>query len=410
MGERFARKTASRLGHLAETLKRRIGLGLLTAYGVGIMVGAGIYVLVGAVAGSAGVWAPVAFLLAGLVALPSALSYAELSARMPEAAGEAAFIQAGFGQRWLAVLVGLSIVVAGAISGGAVLRGGVGYLSAIIDIAPVYLIIGIGCVLTLVALVGVLESLAFAAVFTLIEVAGLGMVSWAGFTAEPVADWINPGAPNWIGIGAAVALCFFAFIGFEDLENMAEEVRDPERIMPRGILLSLAITAVLYALVSFAAVRSVPGADLANSERPLALVWEAGRGTGAGFLSAIAVAAAVNGVLAQIVMAARVLFGLGRRSARLAIFTVASPRFGTPVLATVLIGLCVIIAALALPVAALAKITSAVLLAVFLLVNISLILLKRRLPDAPFCIPVWVPWAGLLAAILALAASAGEFA
>lgn len=393
---------------MAVTLKRRIGLGLLTSYGVGVMVGAGIYVLIGAVAGAAGVWAPLAFLLAGLVALPSALSYAELSSRMPEAAGEAAFVEAGFGHRWLAVLVGLAIVVAGTISAAAVLRGGVGYLSAIVPISPPVLIVAIGVVLAAVAIVGVLESLMFAAIFTVIEVLGLLAVTWAGFSAPPVSEWAAGAPPNWAGVTAAVAICFFAFIGFEDLENMAEEVIDPTRVMPRAILLSLTITALLYALVSFAAVRSVSPEDLSNSARPLALVWQAGRGGTADFLSAIAVAAAINGVLAQLVMAARVLFGLGRRSPVLAGFTASHPRFGTPVRATVLIAVIVILCALALPVAALATATSAVLLGVFFLVNMSLIALKRRVPEAPFRIPVWVPWFGLIAALAALVTAFGE--
>jgi len=239
-------------------------------------------------------------------------------------------------------------------------------------------------------------------------VIGLLLVSWAGLTAEPVAEFTTGIAPEWAGIAAAIAICFFAFIGFEDLENMAEEVRDPTRTMPRAILTSLAITAFLYAIVSFAAVRSVPRDVLAESTRPLVLVWEAGSGRSSQFLSAIAVAAAVNGVLAQIVMAARVLFGLGRRTAFLAPFTHAHPRFGTPVLATVLIGGTVIIAALALPVESLAVATSAVLLGVFLLVNMSLIALKRKIPDAPFRIPTWVPWAGLLAAIAALVTAFGD--
>ena len=395
---------------MTESLKRRIGLGLLTAYGVGVMVGAGIYVLVGVVAGSAGVWAPLAFLLAGLVALPSALSYAELSARMPVAAGEAVFVEAGFQSRPMAVLVGLAIVVAGTVSAAAVLRGGVGYLTGILDVSAPGAIIAIGLALCAVAMIGVLESLAFAALFTVIETLGLLMVAWAGFVAPPVAEWSAPPPPEFAGIAGAVALCFFAFIGFEDLENMAEEVRDPTRTMPRGIMLSLAITAVLYALVSLAAVRAVPVAELAASKQPLALVWQAGKGGGAAFLSAIAVVAALNGVLAQIVMAARVLFGLGRQFAPLAMFTHAHPRFGTPLRATALVGLAVIAGALALPVESLARTTSAVLLGVFLLVNVALILLKRREPEAPFRVPVWVPWAGLIAAIAALAATAGDFA
>ncbi|KAJ55752.1 amino acid permease [Actibacterium mucosum KCTC 23349] len=391
----------------SDHLKRRIGLPLLTAYGVGVMVGAGIYVLVGVVAGSAGVWAPLAFLLAGIVALPSALSYAELSARMPVAAGEAVFVEAGFQSRPMAVIVGLAVVVAGTISAAAVLRGGVGYLTGILDVPAPWAMIAIGVLLTAVAVVGVLESLAFAAVFTAIEVIGLVMVSWAGFTAPPVAEWITPPAPEFAGIAGAVALCFFAFIGFEDLENMAEEVRDPTRVMPRGILLALIITAVLYALVSLAAVRAVPADQLGQSGQPLALVWQAGQGGSAAFLSAIAVAAAVNGVLAQIVMAARVLFGLGRQFSPLAGFTTAHPRFGTPVRATILVGAAVILGALALPVEDLARATSAVLLAVFFLVNVALILLKRRAPQAPFRVPTWVPWLGVVAAATALTLAFG---
>ena len=120
---------------MSGALRRRVPLWLLTAYGVGVMVGAGIYVLVGAVAGQAGVYAPLAFLIAGLVALPSALSYAELASRMPEAAGEAAFVEAGFQNRAIAIIVGLAIVVAAVVSAAAVLKGGVGYLVTLVPVA-----------------------------------------------------------------------------------------------------------------------------------------------------------------------------------------------------------------------------------------------------------------------------------
>ena len=390
------------------TLKRRIGLGLLTAYGVGVIVGAGIYVVVGAVAGAAGIWAPLAFLLAGLVALPSALSYAEFSARLPEAAGEAAYVEAGFQRRWLAIVIGLAIVVAGMISAATVLRGGIGYLLVIWPVGRVALTIGLGLTLTAVAVIGVLESMALVAIFTLIEVGGLILVIWAGFSVPAIESFAAGAVPDWIGITSAIALCFFAFIGFEDLVNMAEEVRNPEKTMPRAILLSLFIAASLYALVSYAAVRSVPADVLGASEQPLALVWEHSRGTSSSFLSAIAVFAAVNGVLAQIVMASRVLFGLGRRSRVLAPFSHAHPRFRTPVLATVLVGGVVILGAVALPIVALAKVTSGVLLGVFMLVNAALIAQKRREPEAPFRVAVWVPWVGLLFAAAALYSAFGD--
>ncbi|MDY6859705.1 MAG: amino acid permease [Pseudomonadota bacterium] len=389
---------------MAEALKRRIGPGLLTAYGIGVMIGAGIYVLVGAVAGQAGVYAPLSFLIAGLVAAPSALSYAELSTRIPEAAGEAAYVDQGLKIHWLSVVVGLGIVLAGTISAAAVLRGGAGYLTAVIDLPFEWVVAGLGAALLAVALIGVLESMAVAAVFTVIELIGLGLVIWAGSTAAPVPAWSAPPEIFWPGVGMGAVLAFFAFIGFEDIVNMAEEVEHPERTLPRAILISLLVTSLIYAGVSLAAVRAVPVEALANSTRPLSLVWEARKGNNsAGFLSLIAGVAALNGVLAQIVMAARVLFGLGKRDRRLALFHHAHPRFGTPVKATVLVGAAVIVGALALPVAALAEMTSSLLLAVFAVVNLSLIALKRRAPFAPFRVPMFVPYAGLLAALAALA-------
>ena len=386
---------------MGEGLKRRLGPFLLTAYGVGVMVGAGIYVLVGAVAAEAGVWAPLAFVAAGLIAAPSALSYAELSVRLPEAAGEVAYVEEGLRLHRFSVLVGLAIVAAGIISAAAVLRGGAGYLALVAPVDQSLAIVALGVALTGIALVGVLESVAFAAFLTLIEIAGLVLVVWAGFSAPAVPDYLAPPSIPWMGVASATALAFFAFIGFEDIVNMAEEVREPSRTLPRAILAALAITTVLYLTVSTAAVRAVPQGDLAGSESPLALVW-ATSGLPAAILPAIAVAAALNGVLAQVVMASRVLFGLGKRAARLAVFHRAHPRFGTPVLATLLTGGLMLVAALALPVSALAEATSVTLLGVFVLVNLSLVFLKRRAPAAPFRVPMVVPVFGAAASGAAL--------
>ncbi|MGR3803663.1 APC family permease [Marinibacterium profundimaris] len=395
---------------MTESLKRRIGPGLLIAYGVGVMVGAGIYVLTGAVAGVAGVWAPVSFLLAAMVAAPTALAYAEFSTRFPEAAGEAAFVGAGLNSRTLAVIVGLAIVAGGSLSAGAVLRGGVGYLVHAVSVPEWAAILVLGVLLIAVAAVGVLESLSVAALFTAVELAGLGLVIWAGLSAPATPEALAPAPLHVAGVGFGAVLAFFAFIGFEDIVNMAEEVRKPNRTLPLAILAALAITTAIYAAVAWAATRAVPPALLAQSGSPLALVWQAARGGDAGFLSAIAVFAAMNGILAQIVMAARVLFGLGARSRVLAIFHHAHPRFGTPLLATLLVGVAVIALALGGEVATLAELTSSLLLTIFILVNLSLIVLKLRAPDAPraaFHVPLAVPVLGLCLSAGALLMSIG---
>ncbi|MEM9784531.1 MAG: APC family permease [Pseudomonadota bacterium] len=386
-------------------LKRRLGAGLLTLYGVGVMIGAGIYVLVGAVAGAAGTWAPMAFLAAGVVVLPTVLSYAELATRIPESAGEAAYLDAAFGARaWgraMSLAAGIAVATVGIISAAVVLQGGAGYLRALIDLPSAAMIVLMGVALGAAAVIGVLESLSLAAVATVIEVGGLAIVAVVGLSAEMPATMPDDASlPPSIGsFGAAMLLAFFAFVGFEDMVNMAEETRDPGHAMPRAILAALVIAATIYALVSWAAVSAVPPGDLASSDRPLALVYERATGQGAGFLAVIAVVAALNGVLAQIVMAARVLFGLGRRHAPFRVFHAAHPRFGTPVAATMLSTALVLLLAVTLPLVALAEAVSLLLLVIFVAVNAALIALKRAGGGAAFTVPLAVPVAGAVLSI-----------
>ena len=381
-------------------LKRRVGFWLLTIYGVGVMVGAGIYVLVGQVAGETGSWAPLAFILAGVVAAPTAVSYAELATRIPESAGEAAYMRAATGSGQIAALVGLAVASVGVISAAAVLQGGIGYLRALVDLPALALIVGIGLLMGFAAVLGVVESLVVAGILTLIEVIGLLIVVFAGFSG-PALDLPATAFPL-SGIAAASLLAFFAFIGFEDMVNMAEETRNPERNMPLAIISALAVTTLLYVLVSWAATRTVAGSDLAASDSPLALVFERATDRGAGFLIVIAVAAALNGVLAQIVMASRVLYGLGRFSRVFSAFHETHPRFRTPTRATGLVTALVILLAAILPLVALAEVTSIVLLIVFCAVNLALIILKRQGPGPAFTVPMAVPVVGLFLSLAAL--------
>ena len=373
-------------------LDRRLGMGLLTLYGVGVMVGAGIYVLVGQVAGATGTWAPFAFLLAGLLAAPTAISYAELSARIPESAGEAAYVRAATGRESLAVVTGAAVAAVGVISAAAVLQGGVGYLGALVEAPRWMMIIGLGATLGLAAIIGVVESLALAAVLTVIEIVGLLVVIAVGVTGPAIEVPSQPLAMS--GLAGAALLAFFAFIGFEDMVNMAEETRDPSRTMPRAIFAALVVTTVIYILVAWAAVRTVPGTDLQASDRPLALVFETATGQSATFLALIAVYAALNGVLAQIVMAARVLFGLGRFSNIFRVFHSTSDRLRTPVVATVVATLLVLLLALTAPLVALAEVTSLVLLGIFVVINLTVVAIRTQQGRKGLAAPAWVAYAG----------------
>jgi len=249
-------------------------------------------------------------------------------------------------------------------------------------------------------------------VLTVVEVAGLVAVIAVGFAAEPAPlamPMPDPAPLAMSGIAGATLLAFFAFVGFEDMVNMVEETRDPARTMPRAILLALGITTVLYLLVALAAVRTVLPERLAESASPLALVYETATGRHPWFLAIVAGSAALNGVLALVVMTARVLYGLGRRGYGFGVFHHAHPRWRTPVLATAVATGAVVALALTAPLVTLAEITSLLLLAVFVAVNLSLVALKRRGegPAGAFRIPAWVP--GLGAAVSAVALVAGAF-
>ncbi|SET28514.1 APC family permease [Oceanicella actignis] len=390
-------------------LPRRLGPGLLTLYGVGIMVGAGIYALIGQVAALAGGWAPAAFFLAALVALPTALSYAELSARLPEAGGEAAYLREAFGLPMAGLAVAAAILGGAIMSGAAVLQAGAGYLGALIEAPRWALIVAMGAGLGAAAAIGAVGSLAMAAALTLAETGGLGLAIAAGFVAPPAADWQaldahGPG-PVPAGLGAAVVLAFFAFIGFEDMVNMAEETRDPARNMPRAVLGALALVAALYALTALAAMRAVPVAELAASDRPLALVVERGLPGWGGALALAAAAGALNGILAQVVMGSRMLYGVAKSVPALAFFRHVHPRLGAPARAAAAVAGALTAAALAAPVLSLAHASASVVLAVFAAVNVALIRLKRAGPPPPGApdVPRAVPWIGVALSLAALA-------
>ena len=260
-------------------LRRTLTLPLVVLYGLGVTIGAGIYVLIGATAGAAGIYAPWSFVLAALVMLPSACSFAELVGRLPYSAGEAAYVRAGLSSNMLATLVGLMVVTVGTVSAAAISIGSVGYIRQFVDLSPATLVVLVVMLMTMVSAIGVRESVSFAAVMTVIEIVGLLAVIVAGtfgagggasLPAAPVIESQSLGAIT-LGVLSGGVLAFFAFVGFEDLVNMAEETREPARTMPLAIFATLAIATALYVAVALVAVANVPISDLANAEAPLSL-------------------------------------------------------------------------------------------------------------------------------------------
>ncbi len=396
------------------TLKRSLSLPLLTLYGVGTTIGAGIYVLIGKVVGEAGVYAPLSFLLAAALAGLSALSFAEMSARFPASAGEAVYVQEGLGRRRLTVVVGLLVVAAGLVSCATLAHGFVGYMTEFVDLPDAVLLVALVGALGLIASIGITESVALAAVLTLLEVGGLvAIIGGAAFGESAAAIEITPsaGAPLiWTGVLSGAVLAFYAFIGFEDMVNVAEEVKDARRTLPRAILATLVITSAFYVAISLIAVAMVPAGLLAESDAPLALLFERTTGLAGAPISVIAILAVLNGMLIQIIMAARVLYGMGSRGWLPAVLAHVNPRTRTPLRSTALATAIVLGLALAFPIVTLAKATSAVALSIFTLVNLSLHRLKAAdpAPHEGFTAPRWLPLLGALASAALLAFELGH--
>ena len=386
------------------SLKRSISLPLLIFYGLGNILGAGIYVLVGKVAGIAGLYAPFAFLVAALVATFTAFTYAELSSRFPLSAGEAIYIENGFNRSWLSIATGFLIILGGMVSAATIAKGAVGYLNVLIPVPGPVVIVVLLVTLGAVAVWGITQSMLVAAMFTLMEIIGLLLIVWIGRDAlldlpQHLPNLLPPlQADAWSAIMIAGFLAFFAYIGFEDMVNVAEEVKNPEHNVPVGIIAALIISTLIYGLVVLVAVLSVTPTELAASDSPLALVYEQRTQQQPTLITSIGLVAVVNGALIQIVMASRVLYGMSNRGWLPELLGRVNAVTHTPIVATLIVTLSIIILALFVPLITLASITSLLLLVVFSLLNLSLLFIKKVQPARPGVkvVPHWIPIGGFL--------------
>lgn len=388
-------------------LKRTIGFTLFLLFGLGNILGAGIYVLIGKVVSEAGIYAPLSFLVASVVATFSAFSYSEMSARYPLSAGEAVYIQEGFNLTSLSRLTGLLIAFAGMVSAATISRGFYGYFYTLFQ-APEYLIIaGIILLMGLLTIWGISQSVTAAAVLTLFEISGLLLIIWSGkdlLAGIPnEIDTLLPPLQTsvWTGIMLGGFLAFFAFIGFEDMVNIAEEVKNPQRTLPAGILLTLLIASLMYALVALIAVLALDQTTLSESTAPLADVLSVTSDIDPKFISSIVVLSIINGALIQMIMASRIFYGMAKKGWIWKKLAKINNKTQTPINATLLVIIIIMSLALWFPLEALAKGTSYLILIVFTLVNASLISIKRT--HAPvkgiLNVPIWVPVTGFITSI-----------
>ncbi len=395
------------------TLDRSLGLPLTVLYGLGVTIGAGIYVLIGQTAGRAGMQAPFAFILAALAMAPSAGSFAELSSRLPFSAGEATYVKFGLRSEWLARLVGMLTIAVAIVSTATVSRGCAGYIQVLIDIPIGVIIVGLVLAMGCIAAWGIKESVAFAGLMTLIEISGLLMIVVSGIASVPDL-WVRlpeawPGLTNvdaWTGVLTTALLAFFAFTGFEGLANIAEEVKEPERTLPRAIFLTLGLVTLLYVLVVWVALIVVPRAELAATAAPLSLVFERVSGVSPAAITFIAIVATMNGIVVFILMGSRVAYGMAAQGLLPASLANVNSRTRTPLRATAMVVAIALVLSVLAPIESLAEMASRLTLIIFAFVNAALVKIKIdgiAAPAGAFTVPSWVPVAGVLTSLGLLA-------
>ena len=394
-------------------LRRVLSLPWLVFYGVGVTIGAGIFALIAEIVGIAGDHAPLSFLVAGAVAGFTGLSYAVLAGAFPRAAGEAVFVKTAIGQGF-GRAIGYAVVAVAITSSAVIGLAFARYVAAFSGLPEQVSFLAVLFVLSGVAIAGVRESVAVAAAITVLEAGTLLVVIVAGLPmalaseALPRVLSLPLDGAGWSGILAGGFVAFFAFIGFEDIENMAEETREPERAIPRAIVWTLVISVAIYALFALVAAAFPDRAMLVASKAPLSDLFAALTGLPGAPVAVMAAVAMVNGILVQIVMASRVVYGMAKEGMMPQHFGALNASRQTPARAIMVLAVAVGLLGLFVPLLQLAELTSFVMLLVFTAVNFSLFVIGRR-AGAPERLRRW-RYFGLMGAIVSLALAAAEIA
>ncbi|MBY9012221.1 MAG: amino acid permease [Candidatus Lokiarchaeota archaeon] len=392
-------------------LKRRISLFGVTVYGVGNVLGAGIYALIGEVIGITGNLSWLAFILASVTGALTGLSYAELSSMFPKSAAEFVYTEKAFKIRLLSFLLGWIIIFSGILSAATVALGFAGYLAALIGFSPIFLVIIFAVILivivSLINFVGIRASTWTNIIFTIIEASGLILIIIIGIPSLGTVNYfVLPIGGSFGAIFSSVALIFFAYIGFEDIANIAEEVKEPSRNLPRAIIYSIIITTVLYCLTAISVVSILQDNPFADPQAPLSSVASKVLGPVGGIImSFIALFATANTVLIMMIVTSRMMYGMARDKALPKGLSKVSPKFRTPALAVLVTMILTIIPLFLGDIKTIADATVFGVLINFFLVNLSLIVLRKKKPDLerPFKLKPnirWLPIVALLGCIV----------
>lgn len=396
----------------ASKLKQGITGPLLFLFILGDVLGAGIYALMGALSAEVGgaLWAPL--ILALLLALLTAGSYAELVTKYPKAGGAAVFAERAFKQPIISFLVGFSMLAAGMVSAAGLSLAFAGeYLGTFLDVPPIPAAIVFLALVAALNARGITESMKSNFVMTVIELSGLVivivvvaiMVGNGGGDVSRIGEFRADAVPALATLSAAI-IAYYSFVGFETSANVAEEIKNPSKVYPLALFGSLATAGVVYVLVGLASSIALPADELADSTGPLlAVVAASGVGIPEWIFSLIALVAVANGALLTMIMSSRLTYGMAEHGLLPSVLGKVLPKRKTPwtaILATTLVAMALTLVG---DVSTLAETVVLLLLFVFISTNVAVLVLRKdKVEHKHFKVWTFVPVLGVLSCILLL--------
>jgi APA family basic amino acid/polyamine antiporter len=379
-------------------LRRHIGTFDALFYGLGVIIGAGIYVLVAPASGFSGnaIW--LSFLIGGFLALFTGMAYAELGSMFPKAAAEYVYMKRAYKSHISAFMLGWLIIFTTMVSISTVGLGFTGYLADLVGVTQeesrhLVPLITIAMIATMggVNFLSIRSTSKINIAITSVVILGLVIViGLAGYTGSfGKIDYFN--MPHGMsGVFIASTLIFFAFLGFEEIVNIAEETRRPHKVLPKAIIMAAVVSTVLYMVTSMSLVSLEGWESLSKSKAPLADAVHGVLGHEAGVvMSLIAMFATSSTVLGMILVASRMMWGMSKEGALPKFLSRVGSR-GVPNFSILVIVIGSIIFVLAGDITHIANITSAGALIIFLNMNLAVIWLRYTQPEArrPFKMPL----------------------
>lgn len=394
-------------------LKRCITLPLALFYGVWIIVWAWIYVMIGKIAWSAWMFSVRSLVFAWIFCIITGLSYAELTTRYPKSGWAASFIEAWFQKRWAGIVSWLLICLAWVVSTSVLAKWFSSYATSFLPQFP-EIIVSLWIVTLFVIIAGLWISLStkLISIITSIEVWWILFIIRIARSSFPVmaerrSEMIPPLHDLWTysAILWWAFLSFYAFIWFEKIAHLAEEMVHPRHDLPKAIIWSILLSAVLYILVAVVAIYGLPLEILGNTTKPLAVIYESITGKDAYILSLVSLIAISNWILGLLIMWSRILFSMGNSGWIPKIFSWTHQKTQSPLFSLWVIYSIIVLLILTFPLGELVKYTNVIIISIFLLVNISLIKIKnytRNKPKPLFEVPYRIPVCGVITNVLFL--------